>query len=199
IQTIVENFQIPKIEPDEKLRAKLTKQSKKKLFAQLKKLDLESAEKIGLNQRKLIRALEVCLKTDKKFSELTKKGKSLFDVLQIGIKHPRKELYRRINLRAQKMLDEGLIEEVESIVSKLKKKMPVRKIWQLPSMSGIGYKQIGMYLRKEVDLDEAVRLLARDTRHYAKRQIAWFKRDRRIKWVKTKKEAERLVKNHLSG
>lgn len=210
IQSIVDNLEIPEIPPDKKLRNRLEKKTEKQLFTELKKLDSESAEQIGENKRKLIRALEVCLKTGKKFSELTKKGELLFSakggsasgedilqILQIGISHPREELYRRINLRAQKMIDAGLIEEVKSIVNKLRKKMSVRKIWQLSSMSGIGYKQIGMYLRKEVNLDEAIRILQRDTRHYAKRQISWFKRDKRIKWIKDIKKIESVIKKFL--
>ncbi|NQU83426.1 MAG: tRNA (adenosine(37)-N6)-dimethylallyltransferase MiaA [Parcubacteria group bacterium] len=198
IQAIVDNFQIPEVSPDKKLRKKLRKETINQLFKKLKKLDSESADQIGENKIKLIRALEVCLKTNKKFSELTKKGEPIFDILQIGISHSREKLYKRINLRAKKMLDAGLLKEVRSIVAKLKKRgLKDKNIWQLSSMTGIGYKQVGMYLRGEVDLQEATRIIQRDTRHYARRQIVWFKRDKKIKWVKTTKEAETLFKKHL--
>ena len=104
-------------------------------------------------------------------------------------------LYKRINKRSEIMIKSGLIDEVKKIVEKLKnvgtghRLIPSRKIWELSSMSGIGYKQVGMYLREEINKNEMIRILKRDTRHYAKRQISWFKRDKRIKWIKTQRQA----------
>lgn len=190
IDAVVKNLEIPNIAPDKKLREKLEKESLEKLMKKLKKIDPKSAEKMGENKRKIIRALEVCLKTGKEFSEIGKIGEPIFDALQIGISISRTELYQRINFRAEEMFNNGLVKEVKEIVKKLKKRgMSEKEIWQIPSMSGIGYKQVGMYLRKEIDLEEAKRLVARDTRHYAKRQITWFKKDKLIKWIKNGKEA----------
>jgi tRNA dimethylallyltransferase len=198
IDAIVKNLEIPNIPPDKKLRAKLEKESLENLIEQLKKLDLKSVEKIGKNKRKIIRALEVCIKTGQKFSEIGKIGEPIFNALQIGISIPRPELYKRIDFRAEEMFKNGLIGEVLGIVKRLKKKgMSEKKIWTLPSMSGIGYRQIGMYFRKEVGDADLRPVVARDTRHYAKRQITWFKRDKTIRWVKNQKEALKEIKNFL--
>jgi tRNA dimethylallyltransferase len=208
IDAIVKNLEIPNIPPDKKMRVKLEKESLEKLMEQLKKIDPKSAEKIGENKRRIIRALEVCIKTGKKFSEIGKTGEPIFDALQIGITIPRPTLYKRIDSRAEDMFKNGLVKEVSGIVKKLppkadqsraekNKKFTEKEIWALPGMSGIGYKQVGMYLREEINLEEAERLVARDTRHYAKRQITWFKRDKKIRWIKNKKEAEKLVKIFL--
>lgn len=198
IQAIVDNLKIPSVAPDFKLRKELEKESEKRLLQKLKKIDPVSAKNIGENKRKIIRALEVFIKTGEKFSEISKKEEPIFECLQLGIMHPRELLYKRIDQRSEVMIKLGLIDEVKKIVNKLKKKgLSTRKTWELPSMTGIGYKQIGMFLRKEVDLDEAIRILKRDTRHYAKRQIAWFKRDKKIKWIKTEKQAEKLSNSFL--
>lgn len=198
IDAILKNLEIPNIAPDKKLREKLEKEDLMDLIARLEKIDPESAEKIGENKRKIIRALEVCIKTGQKFSEIGQIGKPIFNTIQIGISMPRPVLYERINIRAEEMFKQGLIEEVEEIVKKLKKRgLSSNEIWTLPSMSGIGYKQVGMYLRKEIDLNGTKHLISRDTRHYAKRQITWFKRDKTIKWIKNNKEAERLIKKFL--
>lgn len=198
IDAIIKNLEIPSVAPDKKLRKKLEKEGLENLIEKLKKLDPESAEKIGNNKRKITRALEVCIKTGRKFSEIGKTGKPIFDALQIGITMSRPELYKRIDFRVEEMFKNGLIEEIKEIVEKLKKRgLSFKEIWELPSMSGIGYKQVGMYLREEIDSEEARRLVARDTRHYAKRQITWFKRDKAIKWIKNKKQAEKFIEKNL--
>ena len=86
-------------------------------------------------------------------------------------------------------MKEGLFEETKKLAEKYS--------WDLPSMSGIGYKQIGLYLRGEMSLPEAAELIKRDTRNYAKRQMTWFIKDMRIKWVKTEDEAESLIKKFI--
>ena len=88
------------------------------------------------------------------------------------------------------MMKLGLLKEIESL---LKQKYS----WNLPSMSGIGYRQFKGYFEKEYSLDRAIELLKRDTRRYARRQLTWFKRDKTIKWCKDYKEAEKLADNFL--
>jgi tRNA dimethylallyltransferase len=188
IQVIVDNLQIPKVPPNKALRSRLKNKSNEELLAKLKKLDPESTKQIDPhNKRRLIRAIEVCKVTGQAFSQQIKKGEPLFDVLQIGIKVPREELYKRINLRVEKMIRMGLVEEV--------KKLTKTYSFDLPSMSGIGYKEIIMYLQGKIGWDEAKELIKRNTRRYARRQMTWFRGDRRIKWVEGYKEGERLVKN----
>ena len=120
----------------------------------------------------------------------TEKGEPLFDFLQIGIEVPRDVLYQRISERVDMMMKLGLLKEVEELV---KRKYP----WSLPSMreSAIGSLRI---ILKKITLDQAIENLKQDTRRYAKRQLTWFKRDERIRWVEKYEEAERLVDGFLT-
>lgn len=190
IQTIVDNLQIPEVRPDNKLRDKLERQTNQKLYDQLKKLDPQSLKVININnKRRMVRALEVCLLTKKPFSQQRKKGKLLFNTLQIGIKPNKKTLERKINQRADKMIQAGLIEEVKNLIKKYGHK-PY-------SMSGIGYKEIISYLEKKISLDKAKELTKIHTRQYARRQMSWFRRDKKIKWIKTYLEAKKIIKQLL--
>ncbi len=195
ISSIVDNLEIPPVVPDKKLRKKLEKMMDKYglnyLWRRLIRLD-PGAEKFvqQKNSRRIIRALEVCLKTKKPFSKLRKRGRPLFNMLQIGVKLPREALYKRINQRVDKMIEAGLVKEVK----KLTKKYSLN----LPSMSGIGYQEIILYLQNKITLLEAIDLIKKNTRHYTRRQISWFKRDKRIKWIKNYNQAERLITNFLT-
>jgi len=196
IKAVVDNLKIPKVKPDKKLRKKLEKEIKKRglnwAWRKLLKLDPEAKEFVQKdNPRRIIRALEVCLKTKKKFSELRKVGKPLFDTLQLGIKISRKSLYKRINQRVEKMIKAGLIDEVKNL---LKKYPPT-----LPSLTGIGYKEIISYLNGKISLKEAIEEIKKNTRHFARRQITWFKKDKRIYWIKNYQEAKKIIKNFLSS
>ena len=176
IQVIVDNLQIPRAKPDKKLRNKLEKLTNQELLQQLKKIDPLTARAIDLNnKRRLIRALEVCLKTKKPFSQQRKKGQPLFDVCQIGLKLNKKTLERRINQRVEQMLKMGLIEEAK----KLTKKYSLD--W--PAMSGIGYQEISQYLQGKINLEQVKALIKQHTRQYARRQMTWFKKDQRINWL----------------
>ena len=190
IQSIVDNLDIPDVKPDKKLRDKLEKLSNQELLSQLKKLDPITAKSIDFhNKRRLIRALEVCLITKKPFSKQKKKGKILFDVLQIGMNPDKKTLEQRISQRADKMIKKGLIKEVEKILEKYK--------ISLPSLNSIGYTEIIQYLRNEIPLNQAKDLINRHSLQYAKRQITWFKRDKRIHWIQNQNQAEKLIKNFI--
>ncbi len=187
IKTLVDNLNIPKVKSDMALRKKLDAMSKEKLFSILKKLDPEGARRIDKNnKRRLIRAIEICKQTGQKYSEQNKKGKQLFNALQIGIKLPRKKLYKKIDKRVDEMLGKGLINETK----KLMKKYPSN----LPAMSGIGYKEIEEYLNKKITLKEAIQKIKYRTHQYVRRQDTWFLKNKRIKWVENYKEAEKLVK-----
>ncbi len=128
---------------------------------------------------RFIRALEVLIESNKSISWWWKQGKKDglvgWPTFKIGLIRPREELYKRIEKRVDKMIEEGLIEEVKSLLEKgyNPKLRPLRSL---------GYRHIIMFLSGEVSLDEAIYLLKRDTRHYAKRQITWFKADPTIKW-----------------
>ena len=157
----------------------------------LKEKDPESANNIDLrNPRRVIRALEVVMTSGQSFFDQRTKSEPLFEALQIGPDVPKEELFRRIDERVDKQIEAGLLEEVKQLVSD-------GYSWDLPSMSGIGYRQIGLYLRGEKTLAESIEILKQDTRQYAKRQMTWFKRDTRIQLVKGVDEAEGLVREFL--
>ena len=194
IRALVDNFDIPKIEPNKKLRQQLEKKSLPQLAALLKKIDLASAQKIDLkNPRRVLRALEVFILSGESFFKQRTKSAPLFNVLQIGINLPRPELFERIDHRVDEQLKNGLVEETAKLAKQ-------KYGWHLPSMSGIGYKQIGFYLREEMTLPEAVELLKRDSRRYAKRQTTWFNKDKKIHWLKGADfaSARQLVKIFLN-
>ena len=96
-----------------------------------------------------------------------------FEIVRTGLTMPREELYRRIDQRVLDMMDRGLLEEVRSLV-------PYR---DCPALQTVGYKELFDYLDEKTTLDEAVRLIQRNTRHYAKRQMTWWKRDNSINWL----------------
>lgn len=186
IQSVIDNLSIPSVVPDLKLRHQLEEKSLSELQEMLKKLDFESFQKIDLNNpRRLIRALEVCLKTGQPFSQQTKKGKPLFDFVEIGISLSMDQLEQKINHRVDWMIKNDLIEEVKNLLSKY----PA----DLPAFSGIGYQEIIQYLQKKISLNEAIQQIKIHTRQYAKRQMTWFKKDKRIHWVKNLEEAKKIV------
>ncbi|WMJ76186.1 MULTISPECIES: tRNA (adenosine(37)-N6)-dimethylallyltransferase MiaA [unclassified Sedimentibacter] len=149
------------------------------LYEKLQKIDPEAAAKIHKNNvKRVIRALEVYDLTGTKFSELNtdiRKPSSKYECILVGLSMDRKILYDRINHRVDKMIAQGLIDEVIDLLSKGYHK-------NLVSMRGIGYKEIIDYLDGNSNLDEALNILKRNTRRFAKRQYTWFLRDSNVKW-----------------
>lgn len=195
IQAIIENLEIPAVEPDPALRSDLETKTVTELFEQYQELDPAGAEIIDSNNKlRLIRALEVSLKTGQPFSEQQSKGEPKYDVLEIGIGHDREVLYERINDRAQLMVDQGLVEEVRG----LREKYGCAAL----AMTGIGYRQVCDYLknvgtRHTLSLQDTIEQITKDTRHYAKRQLTWFRRDQKINWVEDVDQAKDLVTRFL--
>ena len=146
------------------------------LADQLRELDPVTCGEIDLsNGQRVIRALEVCLYTGKPFSSFkTRKFKDRdFEIEKIGLQRPREELYARIDARVLKMVDEGLEAEARSL-------LPYR---DLPALQTVGYREMFDYFDGKYNLDTAVRLIQRNTRHYAKRQLTWWRRDPSIRWI----------------
>ncbi|OGH90690.1 MAG: tRNA (adenosine(37)-N6)-dimethylallyltransferase MiaA [Candidatus Magasanikbacteria bacterium RIFOXYC2_FULL_39_8] len=192
IHAIVDNLEIPRVAPNKKLRKSFEEKTEDELIEWLQKLDPKTAESVDQhNKRRIIRALEVCILSGEPFSAQQTKGDPLFNVFQIGIKISREELYDRIEKRVDAMIKDGLVEEVRNLLRQ-------KYSWDLPSMSGIGYRQFKGYFDGEYSLDEAIERLKRDTRHYSKRQFTWFRRDPRIKWCETYDEAQQLVSSFLN-
>jgi len=149
------------------------------LWEKLKRIDPEYGGQIGKNDRiRIIRALEVYTATQKPISEhflRTKPYVHDFNIIQIGLKLERKELYRRIEDRVEQMYELGIVEEVKRLL-----KSGVME--SAPPFRALGYKHVLRFLKKEIPLDEAIRLTKRDTRHYAKRQMTWFRKREGIRW-----------------
>jgi len=146
------------------------------LYEYLEKLDPEAAGKIEQNDvRRIIRALEVSLK-DKRISEYQKSATrpEPYNFIKIGLTRERKELYRLIDERVEKMMRDGLREETE----RLFKLNP-----SATALQSLGYKEIGSYIAGEASLDEAVELIKKRTRNYAKRQMTWFRKEPDVHWV----------------
>lgn len=162
----------------------------------LMRLDPETARGIEPNDvRRTVRALEVCL-IGGKMSELRKETRPLpYDFIKVGITRQREELYRLIEERVDRMFERGLVGEVRKLLSMNPARAP---------MQAIGYKETAAYLRGEHPLSEAVRLIKRNTKRYAKRQFTWFSKEEGIKWVDATgvfegREILKTLLNALSG
>lgn len=192
IHSVVDNLQIPRVPPNKKLRQGFEEKTNEELMSLLTTMDPKTAESVDVNnKRRIIRALEVCIMSGTPFSEQQKKGEPLFEILQIGIEMTRDVLHQRISDRVDNMISAGLVDEIKDLIRQ-------KYSWDLPSMSGIGYREFKGYFQGEYDLEETIRLLKRDTRRYARRQLTWFRRDPRIKWCKEYLEAEKLVEDFLN-
>lgn len=193
LSSILQNYQIPNT--DQELRKKLNKLTLTELTTKLQKLNPASDKKIDLkNKIHVVRALEYTIVNQKDFLSAQKNGECLYDYLIFGLQPETEKLYRKINQRVDQMIVDGLIAEVKNIYQKYPHK-------NLPALSGIGYQEIIKHLNQELTLAEAIDLIKKNTRHYAKRQMTWFRRMEKqglkIHWNKTTKEAEALIKKFL--
>ena len=184
IQAVLNDINFEENEEDHTYREELEQLSKEKgaeyLHSQLKEVDPESANSIHANNiKRVIRALEYHHQTGKKISEHNeeqKKKASPYNFAYLVLTHHRDILYRRIDARVDQMIEQGLVEEVQMLLERGYTK-------DLVSMQGLGYKEIIPYLQGECSLEEAIYILKRDTRHFAKRQITWFKREKEVIWL----------------
>jgi tRNA dimethylallyltransferase len=190
IQSIVYNLDIPKVKPDIKLRNELLKKSNPELLDMLKKIDQEAVNTINPNnKRRIVRAIEVSKVSKIPFSKQAKKGKPLYNVLQIAIKTKRDVLYLKIDKRVDEMISEGLVEETKKLI----KKYPSN----LPAMSGIGYEEIAEYLNNNITLEDAIQKIKYRTHQYARRQLTWFRKDKNIVWIDDYSKADNLISEFL--
>jgi tRNA dimethylallyltransferase len=165
----------------------LEKEEKGSLYHLLKDLDPEAAGRITPNDtRRIIRSIEVCLKSVSSMSEMQrKKTKPLpHEFIKIGLYRDRKELYRMIEQRVDKMISEGLVEEAKR-VKEMIKDAATQSNGTLPmsSTQAIGYKELAFYLEGQITLEEAIRLIKKRSKSYAKRQSTWFKKEEGIYWI----------------
>ncbi len=170
----------------EAIREELEKTARDKgnayLHAMLKEIDPESAQVIPENNlKRVIRAIEFYRLHNEKISdhnmrEAEKRTESKFDLRFFVLTDDREKLYQRIDQRVDRMMENGLLDEVVSL-----KNMGVPR--SSTAMQGIGYRELYSYLDGEISLDNAIELIKRNSRHYAKRQITWFKREQNVNWI----------------
>lgn len=185
VAAVVDRPSFAEVPPDPALRLELATKSNEELFEEIAEKDPDTAARIDAkNRRRLERALEILRATGKRLAEVQTKGEPRYSVLMLGVDVPRETLYERIDARIDAMIAEGLVDEVRSLRAKYGD--------DAPGMTAIGYRQFTAFFRGETTLRDAVLSLKHDTRQYAKRQMTWFQRDKRIHWVKTADEALRL-------
>jgi tRNA dimethylallyltransferase len=177
VRAVLEGLSIPRVAPNLARREELEKLDAEFLYARLQTLDPLAASRIEpRNKRRVIRAIEVCESSGTPISELQKLNAPNYRVLRIGLTMPRAQLYERINARVDAMIAHGLIDEVRGLIER-------GYAPDLPSMSGLGYRQIIDFLQGKTALEEAVRVLKRDTRRFVHHQYTWFRlNDPRIEW-----------------
>ena len=187
------------IPSDARMRANIKKLSSvfgpSHVYDNLLAVDPEAAAKIHSNDYvRIERALEVYYLTGQKISVLHSDhrfGDREYECMKIGIALDRESLRLRIDKRVDRMIGEGLIDEVMVL-----RGMGYSK--EIKPMQSIGYKQINRYLDNEIGLDNAIELIKRDTKRFAKRQMTWFKRNKHIHWIRSKQEAEKLILKFLA-
>ncbi len=181
VWAVLEGWIVPEVPPNPELRQRLAEKATtdgiEPLYHQLESLDPVSARKINpRNLRRIVRAIEVFEATGRPASDLQGKRPPAFDILIIGLTAERRRLYGLIDRRVDAMLERGLVAEVEGLAEK-------GYGFDLPSMSSVGYRQIGRFLQGQLDLPSAVSQIKFETHRFARHQYAWFRlTDPRIKW-----------------
>ncbi|MBN1368069.1 MAG: tRNA (adenosine(37)-N6)-dimethylallyltransferase MiaA [Dehalococcoidales bacterium] len=199
-QAVIEGWQIPRVEPDIAYRKSLEKRSEAgetlELYRELTKIDPDGAKKIDPhNIRRIIRALEVYRSQGIPFSQLKRKSAPPYRTLIIGLHLERQELYRRVDLRVDDMINQGLVREVQKLIE-------MGYDTTLPAMSGIGYRQISQFLGGQLSLPEAIQQIKYETHRYIRQQYLWFRlKDERINWFNiagdNEEDCAKLVRNFL--
>jgi tRNA dimethylallyltransferase len=170
------------------LMSRLKEQGLDVLLDELRKRDPEYAGKVDAkNPQRIVRALEVCMSTSKTYSEFRKSKSDIrpFKMLKYCLDRPREELYQRIDARMDAMLAEGLVDEA-------KKYADFQANYALKTL---GYKEVYGYLRDEYDEAELIRLLKRNSRHYAKKQLTWFRHQDEYVWLHPDQAKNRILKD----
>ena len=202
IQAITKDIDFTEGEEDKQYREELSRLAAEKgnefLHEMLREVDKKSAEEIHVNNvKRVIRALEFYKENGfpiSQHNEEQKQNETPYNLAYFVLNAPRELLYERIDRRVDEMMESGLVEEVQKL-----KDMGCRR--EMTSMQGLGYKEILSFLDGEIPLDEAVRILKRDTRHFAKRQLTWFRRESDVIWVDKDKfafEDEKILEYMLS-
>ncbi len=198
IQAVVDNLNMPQVAPQPALRAQLEQRPLPDLLQELRERDLQSYDIIDRNNpRRVIRALEVCITTGKPFSEQRSLASPLYRSLLLGIQWPREELYRRIDARVDERMQQGMVQEVQGL---LDAGISSERLDAL----GLEYRFVTRWLRGEFPSEEQmVERLKYAIHDFTRRQLTWFRRDKRIVWINgddihiMMQEAERIVEKFL--
>ena len=183
VDSLIYGIEYPEIEFDEEYRRKLEKEADEdgleNLYNKAKEIDEQAMQKISINDRKrIIRVLEIYHATGKNKTEQeieSRKKEVKYDYKIFAINMDREKLYERINLRVDKMIEKGLIKEVENLQKKYK---------HFPTaMQGLGYKKVVEYLQNEITKDEMIEKIKQESRRYAKRQLTWFRKNKQTIWI----------------
>lgn len=175
-RVLLQDFDLPRVAPNNELRANLEQKSSEELYKELAKLDPDIAEKIHFNNKvKIIRALEVCITLGIPMSKAQKKKESEYETLWFGLNSVNRDfLYDRVNKRVDIMFEKGLLNEAKNLFEKYGQ----NKIL----MGTIGYQELYPFFNGEIDFETTSDLLKQNTRRYVKRQISWFKANKDINW-----------------
>ncbi|MFC1932691.1 tRNA (adenosine(37)-N6)-dimethylallyltransferase MiaA [Chloroflexota bacterium] len=198
VWSVLEGWGIPQVPPDPEFRRSLNEKVARgetdELYQELMKVDPVAARSVDRrNVRRLIRALEVYRYAGTPFSELQRKKPPPFNALIVGLTADRAEVYRRVDLRVDEMIERGLVEEVRKLEN-------MGYDFNLPAMSGIGYKQIGMFLRGELTLATAIQQIKFETHRFVRHQYNWFRlKDKRIQWFDIRGEVESEIRELVGG
>ena len=192
-RTLLQDFDLPRVAPNEELRAELDKKDTQELYNMLLEKDYDIAQKIHFNNKvKIVRALEVCITLGIPMSKAQKKKESNYNTLWFGLNTEDREfLYDRINKRVDIMLSQGLEKEAKDLFEKYGENNIL--------MNTIGYQELFPYFKGETEFNVAIELLKQNTRRYAKRQISWFNANKDINWfdiqLKTKEQILKEIIN----
>ena len=175
VRAVLEGFAIPRVVPDPRLRQRLMEEARRHgpsvLHARLAQLDPQAADRMDpRNVRRVIRALEVCETTKERISVLQERKAPPYRILKIGLTMERRRLYLHVDERVERMVERGLVTEVEKLVAK-------GYGHDLPAMSGLGYRQVLMYIGGEVELPEAIQMIKSETHRLVRQQYKWFRLD----------------------
>lgn len=188
IKSVVDNITYPEVKPYRELRKRLEKKSAEKLFIQLKKLDSERAKNIDVkNKVRLIRAIEICQALGRVPKE---KSDPQYQALQIGVSVPKEKLHAKIKKRLDGRWRDGMVEEVERLHKE-------GLGWKKIQAFGLGYFWIPEYLQEKITLEELYEKVYLAEKNYAKRQMTWFAKDKRILWLEEYQDMEKEVKSFI--
>ncbi len=197
VRAVIDKFCFPKGIMSSPIRQELEKLAENELgvlYEELTKIDPEAARNIHPNNtRRVIRALEIIKLTGKSYTEYHKNWKemnSIYDVRIFGLNSNREKLYVKIDKRVERMFKEGLLDEVKKLTLS-------GKLSSTTSCQALGYREVNYYLKGQITLDETKRLIKQKTRNFAKRQLTWFRRDNRVKWINVEGKEPSVIADEI--